>query len=84
MQIVLFGALPLQLPHGRGGGCDVVVPGWARRTGWRSRGNWAGCRCSRWCSDPYARIAVAVGAFLAGMGLGGGRSGLADDERPRR
>ena len=37
-----------------------------------------------WCSDPYARIAVAAGAFLAGMGLGGGRSGLADDEGPRR
>ena len=41
-----------------------------------------GCRPGLWCSDPYARIAVAAGAFLAGMGLGGGRSGLADDEGP--
>src|SRR2546421_12909788 len=41
-----------------------------------------GCRPGLWCSDPYARIAVAAGAFLAGTGLGGGRSGLADDEDP--
>ena len=41
---------------------------------------WLNRRCRRWCSHRYAaRIAVAVGAFLAGMGLGGGRSGLAAD-----
>jgi hypothetical protein len=41
---------------------------------------WLNRRCRRWCSHRYAaRIAVAVGAFLAGMGLGGGQSGLAAD-----
>ena len=41
-----------------------------------------GCRPGLWCSDPYARIAVAAGALVAGMGLGGGRSGLAGEEEP--
>ena len=32
MQIVLFGVLPLRLPHGREGGCDVAaLPGEADR-----------------------------------------------------
>ena len=57
-----------------------LVPRTRRRDRLSSRALGSGL----WCSDPYPRIAVAAGAFLAGMGLGGGRSGLADDEGPRR
>ena len=44
------------------------------------KAKWVACRLSCSARSRYSyRIAVAVGAFLAGVGLGGGRSGLAVD-----